>query len=272
MESRSPTARTWSARTRTSPPARSWSAPAGGSRPRRSGASRRSAGPGSRSAAGPWSACSRPGTRSCRSTRCRGGARSGTSTRYLCRAFCAERGCETRFYGIVRDEPGALRAVLETAAGECDAVLVSGGSSKDERDLGARTIAEVGEVLVHGIALAPGKPTIIGRVHATPAIGLPGHPASAFVVLLVVAGPLLAALSGDLTDRSRRVRARLAENVPSARGREDYVRVTVRDGEARPVFAKSGLLNSLVRADGLLRVPAGREGFETGDEVEVLLW
>ncbi len=191
---------------------------------------------------------------------------------YLCRAFCRERGCDTRFYGIVRDEPGALRAVLETAANECDAVLVSGGSSKDERDLGAATIAELGEVLVHGIALAPGKPTIVGRVNAIPAIGLPGHPASAFVVLIVIAGPMLAALAGDRTDRSRRARARLIENVPSARGREDYVRVTVRDGEARPLFAKSGLLNSLVRADGLLRVPAGREGYETGDEVEVLLW
>lgn len=191
---------------------------------------------------------------------------------YLCRAFCAERGCETRFYGIVRDEPGALRSVLEEAGAECDAVLVSGGSSKDERDLGARTIAELGAVLVHGIALAPGKPTIIGRVGETPALGLPGHPASTFVVLLVVAGPMLAALAGDVTDRTRRVRAHLAENVPSARGREDYIRVTVRDGVARPVFAKSGLLNSLVRADGLLRVPAGREGYETGDEVEVVLW
>jgi len=191
---------------------------------------------------------------------------------YLLRAFCRERGCETRFYGIVRDEPGALRAALETAGRECDALLVSGGSSKDDRDLGARTIADLGAVLVHGIALAPGKPTIVGRVGEVPALGLPGHPASTFVVMLVVAGPMLAVLSGDTTDRSRRVRARLAENVPSARGREDYVRVTVRDGTARPVFAKSGLLNSLVRADGLLRVPAGREGFETGDEVEVLLW
>lgn len=191
---------------------------------------------------------------------------------YLCRAFCRDRGCETRFYGIVPDEPGALRTVLEAAGRECDAIFVSGGSSKDERDLGAQTIADLGAVLVHGIALAPGKPTIIGRVGDVPAIGLPGHPASAFVVLLVIAGPVLAVLAGDTTDRSRHIRARLAENVPSARGREDYVRVTVRDGEARPIFAKSGLLNSLVRADGLLRVPAGREGFETGDEVEVVLW
>lgn len=191
---------------------------------------------------------------------------------YVCRAFVAERGCEPRFYGIVRDDEGALRSVLERAAGECDAVLISGGSSKDDRDMGARTIAELGEVLVHGIALAPGKPTIIGRAASTPVIGLPGHPASAFVVLLVIAGPLLARLSGDETDRSRRARGRLAENVPSARGREDYVRVTVSAGEVRPVFAKSGLLNSLVRADGLLRVPAGREGYEVGDEVEVLLF
>lgn len=191
---------------------------------------------------------------------------------YVCRAFVAERGCEPRFYGIVRDDEGALRSVLERAAGECDAVLISGGSSKDDRDMGARTIAELGEVLVHGIALAPGKPTIVGRAGDTPVIGLPGHPASAFVVLLVIAGPLLARLSGDETDRSRRARGRLAENVPSARGREDYVRVTVSAGEVRPVFAKSGLLNSLVRADGLLRVPAGREGYEVGDEVEVLLF
>ena len=191
---------------------------------------------------------------------------------HLCRAFALERGCETRFYGIVRDETGPLRDTLVRAASECDAVLVSGGSSKDDRDMGARTIAELGEVLVHGIALAPGKPTIIGRVHTTPVIGLPGHPASSFVVLSVIAAPLIAVLSGDTTDRSRRVRGRLAENVPSARGREDYIRVTASAGEVRPIFAKSGLLNSLVRADGLLRVPAGREGFETGDEVEVFLF
>lgn len=191
---------------------------------------------------------------------------------YLCRAFAFERGCEARFYGIVRDEAGPLRDALVRAVSECDAVLISGGSSKDDRDMGARTIAELGEVLVHGIALAPGKPTIIGRVDSIPVIGLPGHPASSFVVLSVIAAPLVAALSGDVTDRSRRVRGRLAENVPSARGREDYVRVTVSLGEIRPIFAKSGLLNSLVRADGLLRVPAGREGFETGDEVEVLLF
>ena len=191
---------------------------------------------------------------------------------YLCRAFAFERGCEARFYGIVRDEAGPLRDALVRAVSECDAVLISGGSSTDDRDMGARTIAELGEVLVHGIALAPGKPTIIGRVDAIPVIGLPGHPASSFVVLSVIVAPLVAVLSGDETDRSRRVRGRLAENVPSARGREDYVRVTVSLGEIRPIFAKSGLLNSLVRADGLLRVPAGREGFETGDEVEVLLF
>ncbi len=191
---------------------------------------------------------------------------------HLCRAFAHERGCEARFYGIVRDEAGPLRETLVRAASECDAVLVSGGSSKDDRDMGARTIAELGEVLVHGIALAPGKPTIIGRVGTTPVIGLPGHPASSFVVLTVIVAPLIARLSGDETDRSRKVRGRLAENVPSARGREDYVRVTIDSGEVRPIFAKSGLLNSLVRADGLLRVPAGREGYETGDEVEVLLF
>lgn len=191
---------------------------------------------------------------------------------HLCHAFATEHGCEARLYGIVRDEAGPLRETLVRAASECDAVLVSGGSSKDDRDMGARTIAELGEVLVHGIALSPGKPTIVGRVDGTPVIGLPGHPGSSFVVLWVIVAPLLAALAGDGTDRTRRARGRLVENVPSVRGREDYVRVTFCAGGVRPVFAKSGLLNSLVRADGLLRVPAGQEGFETGDEVEVLLF
>jgi molybdopterin molybdotransferase len=190
----------------------------------------------------------------------------------LAAGFVSERGGEPVRYGIVRDEREKLEAALAAATTECDVVLLSGGSSKDERDMCAATIDDAGEVLIHGIAIAPGKPTIIGRVGTTPVIGLPGHPASAYVVLIAIVGPLLAAMTGE-TEAARTIAAHLTENIPSARGREDYVRVAL-DGEggAAPLFGKSGLLNTLVASSGLVRVPAGREGLEEGEAVEVLLW
>ncbi|WP_292365850.1 MULTISPECIES: gephyrin-like molybdotransferase Glp [unclassified Methanoculleus] len=190
---------------------------------------------------------------------------------YLAGAFVTERGCHPVYFGIVRDERAVLKRAIASALERCDAVLVSGGSSKDERDNTAAVIAELGEVLVHGIALAPGKPTIIGTARGKSVIGLPGHPASAFVVLVAIVDHLLAAMRQTAVSR-RTVRARLTQNVPSSRGREDYVRVSTSGGEATPVFGKSGLLNTLVQSEGLVRVPASSEGFEVGEEVEVILW
>ncbi|WP_292518789.1 gephyrin-like molybdotransferase Glp [Methanoculleus sp.] len=190
---------------------------------------------------------------------------------YLAGAFVTGRGCHPVYFGIVRDDRAVLRRAVSSALERCDVVLVSGGSSKDERDNTAAVIMELGEVLVHGIAIAPGKPTIIGTARGKPVIGLPGHPASAFVVLVAVVDHLLAAMRGTTVLRQT-ARARLTQNIPSTRGREDYVRVSVRDGEATPVFGKSGLLNTLVQSEGLVRIPASSEGFEVGKEVEVILW
>ncbi len=190
---------------------------------------------------------------------------------YLAGAFVAERGCRPIYFGIVRDEREALKRAVSSALDTCDAVLVSGGSSKDERDNTAAVIADLGKVLVHGVALAPGKPTIIGTARGKPIIGLPGHPASTCVVLVAIVDHLLAAMLGTTVFR-RTVRARLKQNIHSTRGREDYVRVYVRDGEAVPIFGKSGLLNTLVQSDGVVRSPASSEGFEVGEEVEVILW
>ncbi len=190
---------------------------------------------------------------------------------YLVGAFVAERGCRPVHFGIIRDERDALGSAVSSALDRCDAVLVSGGSSKDERDNTAAVIADLGEVLVHGIAIAPGKPTIIGTAREKPVIGLPGHPASTFVVLVAIVDYLLAAMRETTVSR-RTLRARLTQNVPSTRGREDYIRVRVGDGEATPVFGKSGLLNTLVQSEGLVRIPASSEGLEVGEEVEVILW
>jgi len=192
---------------------------------------------------------------------------------YVVASFVRDRGCIPVPYGIVRDDRDALRSALAKAAGECDAVLVSGGSSKDDRDMVAAVIGEKGEVLVHGIAIAPGKPTIIGRSGTVPIIGLPGHPASAFIVLVAIVRYLLADMAGESGITQEPVmEATLSENIPSTRGREDYIRVVVRDGVATPLFGKSGLLNTLVRSTGIVRIPAGSEGLETGTRVGVILW
>jgi len=136
----------------------------------------------------------------------------------------------------------------------------------------AGTIASMGEVLVHGVGIAPGKPTIVGRIAGKPVFGLPGHPASALVVLIAIVRPLLDRMLGVMQPLQRTVKATLAINIPSQRGREEYVRVRLENGKAIPLFGKSGLLNTLVHSDGLVRIPAGAEGLEQGSEVEVILW
>ncbi len=190
---------------------------------------------------------------------------------YLAGAFVTDRGCLPIYFGIIRDEREALESAISSALDRCDAVLVSGGSSKDERDNTAAVIADLGEVLVHGIAIAPGKPTIIGTARGKPVIGLPGHPASTYVVLVAIVDHLLVAMRRTGVSR-RTLRARLTQNIPSTRGREDYIRVSLDSGRATPVFGKSGLLNTLVQSEGLVRIPASSEGLEIDEEVDVILW
>jgi molybdopterin molybdotransferase len=187
-------------------------------------------------------------------------------------AWLSEYGCIPRLYGIVKDEREAFEAVIARALPECDLVLLSGGSSKDDRDMTAGVIEGKGKVLVHGIAIAPGKPTIIGMIAQKPVFGLPGHPASAFVVLIAIVRPLLDKMLGLEKPLLRRVKGTLSENIPSQRGREEYIRVRLENGIATPLFGKSGLLNTLVKSDGLVCIPAGYEGLEKGSDVEVILW
>lgn len=187
-------------------------------------------------------------------------------------AWLREYGCVPRLFGIVRDERESFDAALSMALTECDVVLLSGGSSKDDRDMTAGVIAELGSVLVHGVAIAPGKPTIIGKIGEKPVFGLPGHPASAYVVLTVIVRPLLDHMLGASKPFVRITPATLGDNLPSQKGREEYVRVRLEDGIAYPVFGKSGLLNTLVNSDGLVRIPANAEGMEAGTRIEVILW
>ncbi len=191
---------------------------------------------------------------------------------YVIASTVKDLGCLPVFYGIITDEQETLSEAISRAIAECDAVLISGGSSKDDRDMVAAIIAQQGSVLVHGIAIAPGKPTIIGKCSGKPVIGLPGHPASAFIVLIAIVRHLITAMTGETAINVRTIQAVLGQNVPSSKGREDYVRVAVQDGIAIPLFGKSGLLNTLVRSSGIIRVPAESEGLETGTHVEVMVW
>lgn len=196
-------------------------------------------------------------------------------------ALIAQAGGEPEPLGIVPDDLAALHGALAHGLEKCDALFLSGGSSKGTRDHTLEAIAALpgAEILAHGIAMAPGKPTILARVGTKPILGLPGQVGSAQVVMLVLGQPLVRHLSGDVRafDETRRPlrRARLARNLASRQGREDYVRVRLEETTeglvAQPLMGKSGLLRTLLHSDGLLRIEAESEGLLEGQEVEVWL-
>jgi molybdopterin molybdotransferase len=174
-----------------------------------------------------------------------------------------------------------LRAALDRALASADVVVLSGGSSVGERDHMLRVVSSLsGSVIhAHGIAISPGKPTLIASVGGKPVFGLPGHPVSALVVAQVFLTPFLLYLQGQelkQTPAGMRVRAELASSVHSAQGREDYVRIKLEERQglpgARPVFGKSGMLSTLVKADGFIVLPIHAEGLPAGERVDVFLF
>lgn len=191
----------------------------------------------------------------------------------------AQAGGVPRVRGIVPDDFAALRAAAVAALAESDMLVMSAGSSVSVRDMTVRVIGELGApgVLLHGVATRPGKPTIVGAVDGRPVLGLPGNPVSAMIQFDMFGVPAIYRLQGVATmPRHGRVWARLARNVPSESGREDYVpaRLEETDGELLvvPVFGKSNLIYTLVQADGLIKVPLNRGGLLAGDLVEVRLF
>jgi len=205
------------------------------------------------------------------------------SNAYLAAAQVAAWGGLPWLHGIIPDDFGALRKTLAAALEASDLILISGGSSVGVRDLTLTAIQDLpnAEILVHGVALRPGKPTILadlGQTPPKPLLGLPGHPASAAVVMEVLGRPLLWRLAGacDQSPWGRTVTAVLSRNLAGASGREDYVRVRLRREDstlcADPVLGPSGLLSPLVKSDGLVMIPLGVEGLFKGAEVAVQLF
>jgi len=196
---------------------------------------------------------------------------------YTLTALVAQAGGAPERYGIVKDRYEDLLDVCRRALAENDMVLVSGGSSVGTRDLTEAVLSALSEssILVHGVSISPGKPTILARCGIKAFWGLPGHVTSAMVVFMVLVRPFLIHIGGGTGESPVRVRARLARNVASAQGRVDYVRVrlTEKRGQlwAEPILGASGLIRTMIAADGLMAVDLNSEGLERGAEVEVLL-
>ena len=175
-------------------------------------------------------------------------------------------------YGIVIDDEPKLRATVELAVSQCDAVLLSGGSSVGVKDAACRIIQSMGDLLMHGIAMKPGKPTILGRTGNKPLVGLPGHPVAAYFITKLFVLPLL----GRLMDRDMTAyttTAYLTESVGANHGRAQYhsCRLERRDGVlwAYPIRGKSGLITTLAGAEGYFCIARDCEGLPQGAEIQV---
>lgn len=181
-------------------------------------------------------------------------------------------GCHVINYGIVIDDEALLTQKVRQAAAECDAVLLSGGSSVGVKDAACRIIESMGRLLLHGIAIKPGKPTILGKAGPKPLVGLPGHPVAAYFITKLFVQPLLGRLTGrDMTAYT--VTARVTESVSANHGRAQYhcCRLTPRDGEvwAEPIRGKSGLITTLAGADGYFCIDRDCEGLPKNAEIQV---
>jgi len=180
-------------------------------------------------------------------------------------------------FGIVHDNYQSLLTICSQALTRCDMLLVSGGSSVGARDFTIDVISALQDaaLLFHGISISPGKPTILAKIKDKAFWGLPGHVVSAMIVFSRVVNPFIEHISGCRTSADRlRITARLSRNIPSAQGRVDYIRVRLfhKDGflQAEPILGKSGLINTMVQADGLIEIDMNTEGLDKGTEVEVI--
>ncbi|MFM1651814.1 molybdopterin biosynthesis protein [Brevibacillus sp. B_LB10_24] len=191
-------------------------------------------------------------------------------------AFLQEWGAEALYRGIVKDDYNLIKAALQQAVREADIVLLNAGSSAGTEDYTVHVIDELGEVLTHGVATRPGKPVVIGLVEDKPVIGLPGYPVSAYLALEWFVRPLVHQYLGQIELQRPKITAKMGRRVVSVMGAEDFVRMNIGciDGQyiANPLTRAAGVTMSMVRADGLLRIPAGHLGYEQGEEAEIELY
>lgn len=178
-------------------------------------------------------------------------------------------------YPIIPDRYELIKGAVDKAVAECDIVILNAGSSAGRDDYSSMAVSELGEVHVHGIAIKPGKPTILGTVHGKPVIGVPGYPVSGIIVLEKIVKEILEAVIKSPLKTYPKVKAVLSRRLMSTLKYEEYVRMKLgRVGGkliATPLNRGAGVVSSFVKADALLTVPMNTEGIEAGEEIEVEL-
>jgi len=178
-------------------------------------------------------------------------------------------------YSPVEDSYELLKSAIIEAVNENDVVLINAGSSAGTKDYTVKLIRELGEVVVHGIAIKPGKPTILGIINEKPVIGIPGYPVSAYLVFESFVKPLIYKYSGIIDENEEMVKATISKRVVSSLKNKELARVTLGNVNnklvATPLAGGAGVTMSLVKADGIVVIPQNSEGVEAGEEVEVKL-
>lgn len=188
-------------------------------------------------------------------------------------AFVAQLGGVPLCQGFLKDQEKRLRAAVEAVIPTCDMVMLSGGSSVGEKDAAHRVIASLGRLLFHGIAMKPGKPTMLGIIAGKPILGLPGHPAAAAFTADLFGRAILEGLTGSRSERYP-VQAVLDETIGANHGRAEYMGVKLYPVGtilyAHPIRSKSGLITALAGSDGWFCIPRDVEGLQAGATIQVM--
>ena len=184
-------------------------------------------------------------------------------------------GSEVKVYDIVPDKYEIIREEVDKASKECDLVLLNAGSSAGREDFSSKVIENLGKVLVHGIAIRPGKPTILGIVNKCPVIGVPGYPVSGIIVMETAVKKVLELLLGVNYPSGEKVKATISRKLISSLKYKEFVRVKIGEiaGQlvATPLNRGAGVVTSFMKADGILEVPHNSEGYENGQEINIQL-
>ncbi|NLZ25771.1 MAG: molybdopterin biosynthesis protein, partial [Clostridiales bacterium] len=190
-------------------------------------------------------------------------------------AMCHELGAEPKRYDIVPDEKELLKNAVLKAAEENDMVLLNAGSSAGTKDYAVSVLSELGTVYCHGLAIKPGKPTILAEVKGKPVIGIPGYPVSAQLVFMHVVKPLIERLLGKKEEKLETAEATLTRRVTSSFKSLEFVRVSLGEVNGKlvmtPLDRGAAAVMSMVKADGLLYIPRLCEGYEAGETLPVSL-
>jgi len=193
------------------------------------------------------------------------------SNSYALRSIAVENGGKPERMAIVEDTFESLKKALENALSN-DFLVLCGGSSVGKRDLLVDVVENLGRILFHGVQIKPGKSLLLGQINDTPVLGTPGYPTACLIDGYIFMAPMIRKLARLPNIKRREVRARLSRRVVSILGRQQFLTIKLREGEAIPVLRESGAITCMAEADGYVEIPANVDLVEKGDEVKIVLF